>query len=373
MPCVGATVPTDPSVPVPLRAVTAVQLRGSSFELPFCPLGAEQWAELARGASIHRCWGLVAGAIRSGALQVTSAQREETEAASRSAAALQVELDVALVEVANALDQLGTDYRVLKGPATSRAFYDDPQYRQYVDIDLLIRASHLDRAIEVLLDLGTSRPQLGGDANAWGDPLGWGQPVRLPTGVEIDIHRTLRPGPFGLRIETDELFEGPATVTIGGREILTLDADLHFIHACYHAVLHGGPPALVPLLDVAIALDSDLVDPDRVVTTAERWMGGAVIARAINEATTIFALETGHPLVRFGRRRRPRRIERRWITTYGSTSPRNHLRRPLALLEAQNHWTERLRMMRSIVRHADADPFGVRIRRSVTSVLGRPA
>ncbi len=358
---------------LPLRAVCGIQLSASSFQMPTRALDQALWDHLASSASSRRGWGLVCAAIEDGSLPTTRTQHEEAERKSRIECARQVRLDAALVALARSFDDRGVDYRLLKGPAAAAAFYREPRARHHVDIDILARPAELAATVRVLTDVGASRPRLGPDANAWGDTIGWGQPLQLPSGIEVDIHQTLRPGPFGLRIDIEDLFAHRTELTIGGVAIPTMDDDLLFIHACYHAVLHGGPPALVPLLDVASALDRGVPDAARVVAVAEGWRGGAVVARAVRAATEMFALDTVHPLQRFARDRTDRPMERQWLATYYSTDPRNHLLRPLVLLEAQRGWPDRLRMLKKILVHEGSDPPLVRARRVAVSAMNRRA
>ncbi len=66
-------------------------------------------------------------------------------------------------------------------------------------------------------------------------------------------------------------------------------------------------------------------------------------------------------------------MERQWLATYYSTDPRNHLLRPLVLLEAQRGWPDRLRMLKKILVHEGSDPPLVRARRVAVSAMNRRA
>ncbi len=62
------------------------------------------------------------------------------------------------------LDDAGIDLRLLKGPALAALDYPDVQQRPTGDLDLLVRAEQIDRAVEVLVAAG----------GTWTDP----EPIR---------------------------------------------------------------------------------------------------------------------------------------------------------------------------------------------------
>lgn len=57
------------------------------------------------------------------------------------------------------LEQAGVPAMPLKGPGLARALYGDPGVRRSLDIDLLVRPSDLDRALEVVMAAGYERPR----------------------------------------------------------------------------------------------------------------------------------------------------------------------------------------------------------------------
>jgi hypothetical protein len=151
-----------------------------------------------------------------------------------------------------------------------------------------------------------------------------------PDGVQVDLHRTLASGPFGLTVEPDALFEDPDFVTIGTRRIATLDRDLRFLHACFHAVLGDFPPRLTALRDVARTVEA--ADLDRVRAIARRWRAGIVIASAIATAWTTFALRRT-PAIEWAFAYVPSRYERTALGAYVG-SGRSYARQMAAALPA---------------------------------------
>ena len=101
----------------------------------------------------------------------------------------------------------------------------------------------------------------------------------VPTGVQIDLHRTLASGPFGLTLDADELFDGIEVLSLGGRAVAVLDHRsalpprvLPRVARRLPTAAHGAPrrrpDGAAPPLDL-----------DRVRALAQRWRAGVVVAR----------------------------------------------------------------------------------------------
>src|SRR5262249_47068663 len=143
------------------------------------------------------------------------------------------------------------EYRALKGPVLAHTVYRDPALRSFGDIDVLVRDGEFDAAVDALRLLGFRRrfvePRPGFDAR-----FAKGACLERADGLELDLHRTLAPGAFGLRLARLDLFApGPRWFPLGASKVAGLDDDLAFVHACFHAALGDDPPKLVPLRDVA--------------------------------------------------------------------------------------------------------------------------
>ena len=108
-----------------------------------------------------------------------------------------------------------------------------------------------DRAIAALRALDFERrfiePRHGFDAR-----FSKGACLERADDLELDLHRTLAPGAFGLRLGGAELFATRAAVSSRSprKAIAGIDRELAFVHACFHAALGDFPPRLVPLRDV---------------------------------------------------------------------------------------------------------------------------
>jgi hypothetical protein len=275
---------TRPEVTTLLWSIAAHGLPGSLAELPRSPLSGHAWHELLFRARGARLSGLLTHAVTVGALPATDVQAAQVRDLNTRVMASAISLEAMLLQVAEVLDGAGIPFRVLKGPAVAHLDYPDPAVRDFGDVDLLVPPQDLDRTIAELVERGCARrfpePRPGFDRRFTKSVS-----VVTPEGQEIDLHRTLAPGPFGLRIRVQELWETPTTpFMLGGRRLTALGPEERLVHACYHAVLGDVPPRLVPQRDIAQMLLYGSVDPTRVRELAGAWGGEPVIAHAVRTA-----------------------------------------------------------------------------------------
>jgi hypothetical protein len=275
---------TSPEIAAALRAIAAYGLPGSLPAGPAAPLDPVQWDELLLHVRLQRLSPLLARAVSDGTFPATDPQIKEALDVDTQALARVLVLEATLVQAAGLLSDAGVAFRVLKGPTVAHLDYPDPAWRDFGDIDLLVRPDHLELAIAMLGRHGYARrfpePRAGFDRRFTKSVS-----VVNPDGLEFDLHRTLAPGPLGLRVQVDMLWDAPpARLRLGGRTLDAMGPDERLLHACYHAVLGNSPPRLVPLRDIGQLLLGDAVDSDRVRRLAAAWRGQAVVAHAISTA-----------------------------------------------------------------------------------------
>src|SRR5207253_1468780 len=111
-----------------------------------------------------------------------------------------------LLEVAPSFEEAAVEFLILKGPALAHTVYPDPAWRYFTDLDVLVAPKDWRRACAVLEALGFKRGQPE-PRPGFVERFGGAPSYHRPTGVEVDLHRTLVLGPFGLWVETDRLFE----------------------------------------------------------------------------------------------------------------------------------------------------------------------
>lgn len=339
--------------------VAAVGLLGSP--VPEAKQGGSQvreseWTTFLMTCDDHRLLGLLPIAERAGHLRLADYQREAAELRLRYWLSHDLVVERRAVEATRLLDEAGIEYRLLKGVVLANSLYPDPSMRLFSDVDLIVPAADFSRAARVLADgLAATRalPELrpGFDDR-------FGREILLRHGpVEIDLHRTLVDGPFGLRVDLRDLFGEPRIVTVGGHELRTVSVTAQFVHACFSAVLGEWPPRLMVLRDVLEHLGEAgrpmTVDAAEVIALASRWRARAVVALAIRRAMSDLEVPPdcpvrAHPLAEWAAGFRPARFDRLLLRTYrgrarGYTSQ-------LAAVVAIRGWSARALYLRAITR-----------------------
>ena len=233
----------------------------------------------------ERMLGLFAQVVADAALAATDDQVAELHEAYVAALCADLVRERELIHLVGLLRRSGFDHRVLKGAAVAHLDYPDPALRSFADVDLLVRAEEWEAVIEVLCQAGWERrfgePRPGFERRfVKGTVL-----TRRDDGaVELDLHRTLALGPFGLTVRLQDLWENCDLLGLGGEEVRTLPPEVRFVHACFHAVLGDTPPRLMPLRDIAQMGLRPILDLDRVIGLARSWQAEAVLVRGVELA-----------------------------------------------------------------------------------------
>lgn len=240
------------------------------------------WSAVLQRCSRNRIVGLLATAIEQGDIDVTAEQHNEVIRRHRDQLAKCLVIERHLIRTVTLLEDAGIELRALKGPAVAHLDFADPSMRTFTDVDVLVHPSQLDAAVRVLHNCGLERRfrevRPGFDAR-------FSKGIEFFNGVdpEIDLHRTFVMGPYGLRIDLDDLWSTSEPFRLGGRELYALDRDIRFLHACYHVALGGRDPRLAQLRDIAQLLGSceHPVNVDRCFDLVRSWHAEAVVARAV--------------------------------------------------------------------------------------------
>jgi hypothetical protein len=302
--------------PILCRAVAAHGLPGSGVAVPPGVPDEAAWEQLVRWILNQRLSGLLLAAVADGTLELEPAQRDHAARLHRSAMVGAIALEGALLRTADVLESAAVDFRVLKGTAVAHLDYPDPSLRAYGDVDLLVRAGQLDLAIAALERSGHVRrfpePRPGFQRR-----FGKGNCMVTPERMEIDLHRSLAMGPFGLTIVLDDLWARSSMFSLAGRAVPALGPEERFLHAAIHAALGDPVPRLSPLRDVAQMLLTRPLDVDRVRATSSAWGIDAVLARAVGQAAGAFELPAhAHPLLAWAAGFEPTRRDRHFLRVY---------------------------------------------------------
>ena len=328
----------------------------TSPNLPSEPLDATRWGDFGGSMDEQRLWGLLARAVADGAFPVDGTQGQAVTEGHRAAVAGCLRLDRELVGLAEAFASEAVEFRVLKGVGSALTLYDDPAERLYGDVDVLVAGADFDRAAAVLTALGGARhspdPQPGYVAR-----FGKSATFDMGGAWEIDLHRTLALGPFGLAAGRHDLLAEPARIVeIGGRPVPVTPPATALIAAAFHTVLPADSRRVVPLRDVAELLRPGRVDPVRCVALAARWQATVVVAAAIEVATAVFDLPVWGPLQPWAASYRPSRLERTWLARHHDDHPAAYLLRTLDEVRALGSPSAGGAYVRAMLRTASADP-----------------
>jgi hypothetical protein len=273
-----------------LGSIAASGLHGAPGIWPVEPLATDVWAELVQRVRAERLSGFLVHAIGSGALAVTEQQAAQAKREHLVAVGRVLGIETGSLEIIRQLSAAGVRARVLKGPAVANLDYPDPALRLFVDIDLIVRSEEFDRAVTALTEAGHRRrhrqPRPGFDRR-----FSKGTSFVAHERLDIDLHRTFVMGPYGLRVQLDDLWGPGSTFRLGGTQVEALDPEVRFLHACFHTALGDVVPRLVPQRDVAQMLLNGRLDLDRVDSLMRRWQAEAVVAKAVAHTWSTLGLQ----------------------------------------------------------------------------------
>jgi len=190
-----------------------------------------------------------------------------------------MELELRLLQIDDWFREAGgIDYLVLKGSSVAHLDELDPSLRSFADLDLLIRADHIDRALVVVQEHGAVR-QKPEHHRGFDRRFSKGVGLTCDDGIEIDTHRTLCVGALGARIPLDDLFADAEHFTVGGRTFSALSLPHRALHAAYHAVIGSSARQLRTLRDLAGYITR--ISPGTLVPVAQQWRGDTVLHSAV--------------------------------------------------------------------------------------------
>ncbi len=307
---------TDPDVRDALRTIAASSFDSRRGRRALVPAEGED--AFLEGVSQERLGGLAVEAFDRGDLVLSEPAVEELFLRHEDQLALDLRLERVLADATAILDAAGVEYRALKGPALARLVYRDPALRSFGDVDILVRSVTFDRAVDALQPLGFHRrfiePRRGFDAR-----FSKGACLDRSDRVELDLHRTLAPGAFGIMLDRARLFaRAPLRFQLGQASIACLDRDLAFVHACFHSALGDLPARLVPLRDVAELFRAGIAGDD-VIALATSVHCEVVFQRALELVETELGVRLEGDLPNWARAYQPSRFDQWALQSYTGT------------------------------------------------------
>lgn len=277
-------------VPLAVHEVRAIAASDGRLDGDIMPMPDERWPTVLSGLAFQRLTGIAVAAFEAGRLDLSPEQEEELLDRHRAAMVLSLSIERRLLRLMNAFDEAGVRAVVLKGTAVAHALYPDPSIRPFGDLDLLVSTTEWDRACAALRRCGFER-DLPAPRRGFDQRFGKAATHSDAEGIQVDLHRTLVLGPFGLWLDPDELLRHTETFSIGGRTVERLDRTGMLLNALLHAALGSSPPLLLPLCDVVRASRDPGVDWQRLGRWVASWRLSAAVAFAFETAERQLGVE----------------------------------------------------------------------------------
>lgn len=278
-------------------------------------IGDAQWDATLPAIAAARVGGLAVAAETAGALELTQSQCNELLRMHEEQLAADLGTEQMLLRCAKNLEGAGIAVRVLKGPALAHRFYDAPSLRSFGDGDLLVSSGDFDRALALVEADGFRRRQA---APRSGFDRRFVKAVTLhdEAGFQLDLHRALTPGPYGVLYDVDAIFAAdPDAITLGGKALPCLSPTLTLAHACAHAALGDAEPKLTSLRDVAQLLARG-VGSEEAVAVCERFHAGPVAQSAIARVESELGVRCEGAFADWARAYRPNSADARRLRCY---------------------------------------------------------
>jgi hypothetical protein len=275
----------------------------------------DSWPNVLSLLQGRRITGFAVAALESERLELSDEQAAELLEAHRRAMLGPLVVERGLLELAPILDRAGVEFIVLKGPALAHTVYPDPSWRFFGDLDLMVRPQQWREASALLETVGYRRG-LPDPRPRFVERFGGASAHRGPSGLEVDLHRTIVLGPFGLWVDTERLFDLTTEFRVGGRGFRRLDDTSLLLHACIHASLGSVPPLTTPVRDVAQVAHFAKVDWDAMAERSARWNLGCVVRHALEYASEALAVPSppeARPIMAGSSRRRERRALQAYV------------------------------------------------------------
>jgi len=243
------------------------------------PVDDVVWHRALARVGWERITGLAVASV-AGWLDLADEQLDTLLEFHRTAMAWSLSVERKIIGLAEAFGSEGIGFAVLKGASVAHTAYSDPSLRSFGDLDVLVGTQDYERTCALLKALGHVRlrpePRPGFEIR-----FGKASTHRHPDDrIEVDLHRTLVLGPFGLWIRPEELLDRCASFDLGGTRVPRLDDTGMLVNVAMHASLGSSPPRLAPLRDVAEVTRRGQVDWDVLTGWASRWRLTVVLRHA---------------------------------------------------------------------------------------------
>ena len=234
----------DDRVMPELRRIASTGLHDETVRV-----GRERWPKVLWGLGFHRLTGIAVAAHEARQLELASEQVDELLEHHRRVMVDALRIEQRMLQLHDAFTAAGIRVVVLKGASVAHTVYPDPAMRPFGDLDLLVSTTDWRAACETLREHGFTR-DLPEPRRGFDERFGKAATHSDASGLQVDLHRTLVLGPFGLWLDPEVLLQHTETFALGGRAVARLDSTGLLLNAALHAGLGTSTPLLLPLRDV---------------------------------------------------------------------------------------------------------------------------
>lgn len=301
----------NPVAATEVKRIASLDLVDGHEALTVAP---ERWSRVLWGLGFQRLTGIAVTAWEGGRLELTPEQADELLDRHRGAMSVALEIERVALRVGGILGDAGVRAVILKGSAIAHTCYPDPTMRPFGDVDLLVSSADWDRADHLLRAHGLTRdlpePRPGFERR-----FGKGVTYTGADGYQVDLHRTLVRGPFGLWLDPEELLATAEPFELAGRRVERLDRTGLLLQAALHSALGSSPPLLLPLRDIVQVARDPGVDWNRLARWVSRWRLSAAVGYAFANVPRELNVELPSVAAEIGAIP-ARRSERRLIEAY---------------------------------------------------------
>jgi hypothetical protein len=270
-----------------VRRIASLDLADAGETMAVAP---ERWARVLMGLGFQRLTGIAVTAWEAGRLELTAEQADDLLERHRGAMSVALDLERIALRVSAILAEADVRVVVLKGSAIAHTCYPDPTMRPFGDLDLLVSSADWGRADEALRSHGFDR-ELPEPRPDFERRFAKGITYTGADGYQVDLHRTLARGPFGLWLDPDELLAAAEPFELAGRRLERLDRAGLLVNAALHASLGATPPLLLPLRDIVQVARDPGVDWDRLARWVAAWRLSAPVGFAFANVPRELGLE----------------------------------------------------------------------------------
>jgi hypothetical protein len=151
------------------------------------------------------------------------------------------ELTRELLDILSLLEKSDVDALAFKGPVLSQQLYGDLSLREFVDVDILVAATHASTVIALLAAKGfepqfiLARRQFA-RFQTMRSQMGLYHP---PKNVLVEVHWALLSHGYSFSPTAEIAWESIQTVSIAGRSIKTFSAETQLLFSCLHQAKHN--------------------------------------------------------------------------------------------------------------------------------------